>query len=505
MCGIVCHVGKSPLSKDSISGTLTSMRSRGPDSSGSFQFKFYDKWVTLIHTRLSILDLDERSNQPFFKDSRCVVFNGEIYNFVEIRDDLRKKGYRFTTESDTEVILIAYEEYGTKCVDHFDGMWSFVIYDDSKKRIFISRDRFAEKPLYIYKDSDELILSSETRFIKEVTSKPLIKSKSQIRRYIANGHRSIFKHGETFYENVHDFPRATNAIVDRDLNLRFEKYWDLRYDPDLSLVREDIVEESRHLLIDAVKTRMRADVPLAFCLSGGVDSTSIISIAKKIHGRDVKTFSIIDSDGRYNELDNISAVKDDLGCDSHMIYLRKDPGNIDRLINLVRYHDSPIYTISYLVQSFLLEEISRQGYKVSISGTAADEIYSGYYDHFNLFFADEEIPDDFIRNEIRQWTEYIKPNIRNQNLIDENIFRVNPGFRNHLYLNSDIFSNFLTDYFKEDFIEGNYSSSNFRNRMMNELFVEVVRPILHEDDLNSMMHSVENRSPFLDLSLQSEI
>jgi len=264
---------------------------------------------------------------------------------------------------------------------------------------------------------------------------------------------------------------------------------------------EDINEIFKQKIIESLKFRLRSDVPLAFCLSGGIDSGSLSSIASKILNRNINTFSIIDEDQRYNEEENIDTVTKDLSCASHKVQLKKKKDNFfDRMNELVRYHDGPLATISYYVHSFLSEEIAKKGFKVSISGTGADEILTGYYDHNLLHLATLKSSKHYKEN-LKNWKRYILPSIRNPYLKNHDIYIKNPNDRSLVYEENFNLRAYSTQNFKFLFEEEKYSCELLRNRMLNELFHEVVPVILKHDDLNSMYYSVENRSPFLDKSL----
>ena len=182
MCGIAGYFGNKPLDKINIKSCLDLMKKRGPDNSNFFYKKNNRLNVYLLHSRLSIIDLKEQSNQPFEDGGYIVVFNGEIYNYLEIKKKLQNLGHNFKTLSDTEVLLKSYIQYGEKCVDHFNGMWAFVILDKKKGSLFISRDRFGEKPLYFYKNDKEFIFGSEIKFIKNLINQKLEINKKQIFR-----------------------------------------------------------------------------------------------------------------------------------------------------------------------------------------------------------------------------------------------------------------------------------------------------------------------------------
>lgn len=500
MCGIAGYIGHAPFDRVTIERTLELMANRGPDHRGSFMFSAPPLNIALLHSRLSIIDLDERANQPFTIDDCTLVFNGEIYNYVELRKRLKRKGVGFRTASDTEVLLQYYLHYGDECVQYFEGMWSFAIYDKRRKQLLLSRDRFAEKPLVYTRTDDGFFFGSEIKFLKALSGAPFTVNQNQMLRYLVNGYKSLYKTRETFFENVKEVDYATNLTVDERLGLRVTRYWNPVHAPREMTVAE-AVEGVRHHLSESIKLRLRSDVPLAFCLSGGIDSSALVSIAAKQLGYEVSTFSIIDPDERYNEYDNIRSTLDDLQCKHTIIELTHGQA-IDRLRALVHYHDAPVYTISYYIHSFLSEQISRNGYRVAISGTGADELLTGYYDHFNLHLFEMRNHPDYPQC-LRNWNEYVRGMVRNPFLKNPELYFEAPAFRKHIYLNNDEFATYVKEEFSEDFVEARFCDSLLRNRMLNEVFYEGTRVILHEDDLNSMQYSLENRSPYLDSRLFS--
>ena len=498
MCGLAGYIGKKVINQNIIDRTSKLMQNRGPDHQGFKSFSKEGINIYLLHSRLSIIDIDIRSNQPFSLGGCTLVFNGEIYNYLEQKSKLEKLGFKFITNSDTEVLLKSYLKYGKNCVDHFEGMWAFAIWDSRKNEIFLSRDRFAEKPLYLMKTSNGIFFGSEIKFISTLSGTSLSINTDHIQRYLIYGYRSLYKTKETYFSHISELKFASNATIDLNLNVQEKRYW---Y-PNRSVVnmsRDEAIDGTRERLFESVRLRLRADVPLAFCLSGGVDSASLASIAAKVHNYNVTTFSIIDPDKRYNELNNIKSTIRDLDCDHHLIDLKYN-NMLERLIKLVQYHDSPIATITYVVHSLLSEEIHNLGFKVSISGTSADELFTGYYDHFNLHLY--EMRNHPCYNELlADWKKHISKYVRNPFLKNHRLYFEDPTHRDHNYLNSDEFNKFLIEPINLKITESSYNPSLLRNRMLNELFHEATPVILHEDDLNSMMRSIENRSPFLDTEL----
>tara|TARA_Y100000385_G_scaffold205775_1_gene213225 strand:- start:575 stop:2386 length:1812 start_codon:yes stop_codon:yes gene_type:complete len=498
MCGIAGYIGKSPIQKKQIFDTISVMKNRGPDHQDHISFSNGEFFVTLIHSRLSIIDLDSRSNQPFFDEHCMLVFNGEIYNYLEIRKELENLGAIFKTSSDTEVLIKSYLYFGEECVNKFEGMWSFALFDKIENKLFLSRDRFAEKPLYYYESNQGFYFSSEIKAIKQLSGNKLSVNNHHLYRYLVNGHKSLYKTSQTFYEEIKELNFASNLVISSS-GVKSYKYWEPTYCPK-KISEIDAIDGIKYFLKNSLKLRLRSDVPLAFCLSGGVDSASLVSLAAKELNYDVSTFSIIDNDDRYNELENIQSTVNDIGCENYQFKLDSKNDNIARLEKLVKYHDAPVATISYFVHSILSEAISSKGFKISISGTAADEIFTGYYDHFNLHFNEIRYDQDF-NSYLNDWKSFPYNYIRNPFFKKHDLYFENPNLRDHIYLNNNQFSDYLKHPFQESFFESNYSDSLLRNRMMNELFHEVVRVILHEDDLNSMYYSLENRSPFLDKEL----
>ena len=472
------------------------MSKRGPDATGVHsQAVSPDKNLYLLHSRLSIIDLEAHANQPFAIGQSTLIFNGEIYNYVELRRQLGRENVQFRTESDTEVLLQCYLRYGEACVERFEGMWSFAIWDEARQTLFLSRDRFAEKPLYLHRTDHGIYWGSEVKFIAALVEGRLSVNHSHLLRYMVNGYKSLYKTKETFFQGIEELPFASNLVVNADLSDEISSYWTPEHRPTRMTIREAI-DGFRERLLDSVRVRLRADVPLAFCLSGGVDSSAIVSVAAKCFDYDVATFSIIDSDERYNERDNIEATIDDLKCKHTLIETSRE-GFFDRLADLVNYHDAPLYTISYYIHSHLSEAIAHHGYRVVCSGTGADEMVTGYYDHFNLYLYEMRNSSQYARYR-KEWHEHTGRFVRNPYLQNPELYFDDPSFRGHIYLNNELFSSYVKSDFEEEFLEIIYCEALLQNRMLNEMFHEGTRVILHEDDLNSMRCSIENRSPYLD-------
>ncbi len=498
MCGIAGSIGPIRIEAARIDETLAKMIARGPDHRDTAHIRRDGVHIHMLHSRLSIIDLDERANQPMTREDCTIVYNGEIYNYRELRRELEAAGVVFTTDSDTEVLLQAYLRYGPSCVEHFEGMWAFAIYDGRDGSLLLSRDRFGEKPLYLLRAGGALFFGSEPKLVYALSGERPKVNLGHLARYMVHGYKALYKTQEQFFEELRELPASTNLLVRPDGTESSQRYWTPTcHERPMSL--DEAIEAVRERLIRTVELRLRADVPIAFCLSGGVDSGALASIAAKELGCQVSTYSIIDRDERYDESGNVNQTVADLGCENESIEIPKS-GSLDHLAKLVDYHDAPVCTLSYHVHSFLSEAIAARGYKVVVSGTGADELFTGYYDHFNLHLHELRDHPDWARYR-RAWEAHVRPKVRNPHLQRADLYFDQPDFRGHIYLNSDEFASMLKTDFREAFTERRYCDSLLRNRMLNELMHECVPPVLHEDDLNSMRCSLENRSPYLDSEL----
>ena len=500
MCGIAGFIGTKNINLFEINKTLKIMHHRGPDANG---YKFFKekKNICLLHTRLKILDLSSNANQPYTFDGLNLVFNGEIYNYKELRNDLSKKGYSFKTSSDTEVLLKSFHFYGQNCVKKFEGMWSFAIWDNKNKKLFLSRDRFGEKPLYYFQNSETIYFGSEIKFIKSLHKKFFEKNDLLIKKNLFLGYKSIQKTNETFYKGIYSVANSTNLIIDLNLKVLKKNY----YKPKLNIQKysyDEILGETEKLIIKSLNIRLRSDVPVAFCLSGGIDSSLLAAIAKKKLGKDINTFTLIDKDNRYSEKNNVNSICEYLNCKNTQVDISKNKKSFFKnLSELNKLNDAPVSVISYYIQSILTKHISKKGYKVSITGVGADEIFSGYYEHFLTYFHSIYKKKTKYKENLKYWKKFIKPLLRNKLLKNDLFYLENQNDRSLVFDHSETIKKFSSGNFSVPFEEKFFTKNLMRNRMLNELFYEIVPNILRHDDINHMRYGIENRSPFLDKSL----
>lgn len=500
MCGIAGYYGTETLAPEQLTACLELMGRRGPDASGQLQLTFGERKLYFLHTRLSIIDLDARANQPWQQDQTALIYNGELYNYLELRRGFEAEGDTFITSSDTEVMLHVLRRQGLDGLDACEGMWALAFFDSQRGELLLSRDRFGEKPLYLYRDATGLYFASEVKQLMALLGRRLKVNYQHLYRFMVNGYKALYKTRETFFYGIEELAPGCVLKLGPDGEERQSRYWL----PQFQQINEDMsyqeaVAGTRERLIRAVELRLRADAPLAFCMSGGIDSNSLIGIAKQVLGFDVHGFTIVNTDARYEEQDMVSHMVASLNL-RHTEIPVQTQDFVARLRELVAYHDAPVYTITYYAHWLLQEQIAAQGYKISISGTAADELFSGYFDHHLAYLhAMRQHPD--YRSAETAWREQILPGVRNPFLQNSQLFTANPLERGHIYLNAEEFAEYLKAGWYEPFNEQFYHPELLRNRMLNELFHEATPVILHEDDLNAMYYSVENRSPFLDREL----
>ncbi len=356
------------------------IKHRGPDSDGVYT----DKQVSLAHTRLAIMDLSERGKQPMeyeHNDKKVViVHNGEIYNFLEIKKELEEKGYKFKSDTDTEVILAGYIEWGFKCVKKFNGMWAFCIYDLDKKIFFLSRDRFGKKPIYYYFNGERFIFSSEIKgiLVHDVERKL---NKEAINLYFVLPYSGFIPSPHSIYSGIKKLPARTNLIFDiGKKEIKLNSYYDLpEYNPKNS--KEELIKRSKEILDDSTRLRLISDVPVGAFLSGGLDSSSVVgTMAKYIDISNLHTFSI-GFEGEYDETPYMQEVADFYGTKHHHKYFEKN--DFFRLVekdNIYYYYDEPFGDTS-MFPIYELSKFAKKYVSVSLSGDGGDEMFGGYNSH----------------------------------------------------------------------------------------------------------------------------
>ena len=369
-----------------------------------------------------------------------------------------------------------------------------------KKISYLCSDRFGEKPLFFLRASNELYFGSEIKFIKCLLNKRLDIDFDKLENFLKFGYRSIYKNNKYFYKNIYSVPSGSFLKISND-SIEKLKYWKTET-KILDIDEKTYFQDLKEKLFSSIKLRLRSDFPIAFHLSGGVDSNSLAYIAKKYFKYDVKTFSVIGIDPKYDESKMINLASKELGVDhTNLVIDIKKINFIDILKKQIKYHDAPVTTINSLLNFILYKKIKNFGYKVSITGIGADELFSGYHDHHLLYLNEIKNMKNLYEQSCANWRQIVKPHIRNPYLKKMKLYINDPKFRKHIYQLENFKKNLFLKNKISNLKENNYFKSLMKNRLANEIFNETVPVALKEEDLNAMYHSIENRSPFLDSNL----
>jgi asparagine synthase (glutamine-hydrolysing) len=377
VCGIVGVAGNVRIERESLVAMRDAMHHRGPDDQGIWWSS--DGRVGLGHRRLSIIDLSEAGRQPMaaLNGSLQIVFNGEIYNYLQLRTELETLGHRFTTATDTEVILQAYVAWGMDCLQRLNGMFALALYDDSKKRLLLARDPAGEKPLFYRHDSGALTFASEVKGLLADPSCPRVLDVEALDYYLAFG----YVPGERcLLRGIRKLPQGHALTFDLTTGAtRAWPYWSLPSSSHSTASDEELLAELERLLSDSVRLRLIADVPVGIMLSGGIDSSLVAAMAVRVSSRRIKTFTIsFPGHGTFDEAPYARAVAQHLDTDH--VELAAEPATVDLLPELARQYDEPIADSS-MVPTYLVSKLIRREATVALGGDGGDELFGGYFQH----------------------------------------------------------------------------------------------------------------------------
>lgn len=471
---------------------------RGPDASELCSVTF----GVLGHNRLSIIDLSSDANQPFSYEHLTLVFNGEIYNYLEIKKELEKKGYHFRTSSDTEVVCAAFLAWGEKGVERFVGMWSFALWDDHEKKLFCSRDRFGIKPFnYIYEQSGALSFASEIRTLRELPWFDGELNRAQVARGLNLGLAGY--RDETYFSAVKQLPGAHNLIWQNG-KLEVYRYWDLKK-VQVPTRLEDAILGFREHFLNSMSLHMRSDVPVGANLSGGLDSASIVSVLGANYPEvDFKTFTIYYGGEKGIDERPFARTLSEKYGNIQSFYLEPKDDDLQRSFSHFLDHaDVPPAGSSFYSQYFVMKLASENGMKVLLNGQGSDEYTIGYLHSFYHVFADEfrrlqlgDIIRDFksLKSISGKGMGYMMKSLGLglwSSLVSPNTFAR---------------TEFVSKYPKAQ--DGDYSASAFSlekkfdgrldNFLYHLLMTTTLPTLLHYEDRNSMAFGIESRVPFLD-------
>jgi asparagine synthase (glutamine-hydrolysing) len=378
MCGICGYISDKNINIKAMNNLLSH---RGPDNQTVFSDK--DKSVGLGHTRLSILDLSDESHQPMRSQSQryIIVYNGEIYNFLDLKNELIKLGVVFEKQSDTEVILEGFEKWGTALFEKLNGMFAFSIYDKVLNKIYIVRDRFGVKPLYYYNQNQDLVFASE---IKSILASDIVEKKISYQGLYEYLHFATTLGETTFYNNIKKLEPGYFIEYDIKNRVLVIKKYKVNYEVSPSSDSlEDAIIKTKELFESAVKRQLVSDVPIGIFLSGGVDSTAITAYATKHYKGKVKTFSAgFDFDEGDNELENAKFIANHFGTEHHELHIKGD--NVPSILEDVNHYFDQPFGDSANIPLYLMSKELKGKEKVILQGDGGDELFAGYHRYIRL-------------------------------------------------------------------------------------------------------------------------
>lgn len=479
--------------------------------------------LALGFRRLSILDLSAAGHQPMSSPDRLhwLIFNGEIYNYRELRDELRTLGHEFRSSSDTEVILASYAQWGRECVQRFNGMWAFALWDSTRRELFVSRDRFGIKPLQYATPGPTFAFASELKALLAARVVPFVPSVDAMVEYIALARMPSPSRGDTFHEQIRSLPAAHQLVVRPD-TLTVRRYWALPASNANGASTKALVEEYRDLFDSAVRLHLRADVPTGTLLSGGLDSSSIVATANRFltqarSGTDLdklteETFSAVyDDEGPWNERRFIDLVLAKTGV--HPNFVQPDSARLWReLDDFVWHHDEPVLSTSEFAEWCVMKRVKERGVTVVLVGQGADEIFGGYKPIYHVAIREAmqrgSLAEAWRMAAAMRWVEgssAVRLFATEAGKMATRRFMPGVATRVHVHRATDTLASLA---FRGD-IARDYVSRNGIGeapqpwtsvRAQTEAwFNEFPLPHnLHWSDRNSMAYSVESRVPFLD-------
>lgn len=526
MCGLLSMYKSEGLRKEDVEAAIRSLRiikHRGPDGEGLVLVNTVDqryevvltkdtpdgikgtKWedikldkgydLLLGHRRLSIFDLSIHGHQPFFYKDKVIIFNGEIYNFIELKEILGSKGYSFSTGTDTEVIMAAYDCWGKECFSRFNGMWSLVIYDLNTGEMIVSNDRFGVKPLYYYHENGQFILMSETKQIMAFPEKMKGINPAAVDVFMDLGY--LFYDDQTFFKEVMRFPSASYYSFEPSSDeVSFvtgpRKFYHLPDKVNTGISQEEVITNFRELLSDAVRIRLRSDVEWGISLSGGLDSTSIAFVAKDVlRHHNFTTFSVISEKGSEgDESYFIDLANEKLQSKNIQINPATD---FDRetFLSQIYQISSPVGDTSFFAQYIIKRVINEKGVTVLLSGQGGDEILAGYHHHFFKYTSELLMKGKFMKftREIKKWAQ----------LKGKSKSSVMKAAFSDLYLSRK--TKLGLTRFPYDFQKKIFSTEELSGFLKLDMGMLQLPYFLQADDCFSMAYSVETRNPFLDYRL----
>ncbi len=513
MCGIagIIKFDGEKVDPHKLKLMTDSLKHRGPDGEGFWINKRGN--VGFGHRRLSILDLSESGSQPmhYANNRYSITYNGEIYNYLELRDILKSKSYQFKSDTDTEVVLAAFHLWGEECLSRFDGMFAFAIWDEKEQKLFCARDRFGEKPFYYYKDQNQLIFASEIKALWAFGLTKEVNHQMMFNFLYYGSESNPCNLSETFYDNIKLLEHATSLSMNSDNRINLNKYFTINFkDIDHSISNKQAKSKFSELFYNSISHRLRSDVTVGSSLSGGLDSSTIVSIINQLKVKpklSQKVFSAYFSGFEKNEKKYIDLLSKRYDLNSYFVDLGNENYS-DVIEKVLHAQDEPIASLSVLAQYKVMQLAHKNDVKVLLDGQGADEILGGYHWHFNSYF--EEL---FFKNKLQWKSQYnCYKRLHEGNSI--NRLRVSSAYKYYLksYLpflprmlemlryqekKSNIEHREYYETYKKYKFKYDLNFRSLNEELHYNTFGGPLQSLLKYSDRNSMANSVEVRLPFL--------
>lgn len=489
MCGIagILNLNREPVSSEVLKKMTDIIRHRGPDSEGIWT----DKFVGFGHRRLAIIDLSPLAYQPMKYENYAITYNGEVYNFQNLRMELESLGYQFHSRSDTEVILKAYAQWGKECVQRFNGMFAFTIWDNSKKELFVARDRYGIKPLYYFLNENYFVFASE---IKAILQHPAINtsvSVEALNEYFS--FQNIFS-DLTLFKNIKLLPAGSylNIQLLKSSEIQQKKYWDYNFTEENYLSESEYIAELNRLFEQAVNRQLISDVEIGSYLSGGIDSGAITCLASK-NFTELKTFTcgfdLSSASGlelAFDERQKAEFLSNRYKTEHYEIVLKA--GDMERVMQELIWHIEDL-RVGQSYPNYYVSRLASKFVKVVLSGAGGDELFAGYpWRYYRA--VNNDCSENYIQKYYKYWQRLVPDNIK-QKFFTEKIY--SGDFNKNT---ESIFKSIING--KEYFVK---SPAEYINRSLYFEIKTFLHGLLVVEDKISMAHSLETRVPFLDNDL----
>ncbi|KAA5533772.1 asparagine synthase (glutamine-hydrolyzing) [Taibaiella lutea] len=512
MCGIAGVISKDPkqISIQKLKAMTDVISHRGPDGEGHWISS--EGNVGLGHRRLSIIDLSHEADQPMHYLGRySIIFNGEIYNYIEIKETLIKQGYQFRTQSDTEVLMALYDKEGVNCLQQLDGMFAFVIYDSQEQKVFCARDRFGEKPFhYSYQPGQYFIFGSEMKSLWKGGVKKNIHNPT-LYNYIQFG--ALYNpdnQAQTFYEDIYRLEQSHYILIDvKTLDLKKQRYWDIDLSVRTQISEKNAIEKFNELFFTSVSRRLRSDVPVGSSLSGGLDSSAVVCAIDRLNKDKMihqKTFSAQFPGFAKDEAFYQNLVIEQTKADGYFTY--PDAEKMLQELDRVFYHQEEPFGSSSIMAQFEVYKLAKEkDVTVLLDGQGADEVLAGYYGYFVPFFNEIRGNRTLFKEQFNAYQNLHKTNTINvlhKNDLKSQVRNAMPGFyevlgrwKSRLKANGTVINKDFFEANKRQSVIPSPSFKNLNKSLYHSLLNGSLQELLRYADRNSMAHSLEVRLPFL--------